>query len=54
MTWIFYAQSDDEKRTSTYVAWYEIRVEVPIIVIVDILTPTNYLVGPFLTLLVVH
>lgn len=41
MTWIFCAKSDDEKRTSTYVAWYEFRVEVPIIVIVDILTPTT-------------
>jgi len=41
MTWIFYAKSDDEKLTSTYVAWYKIRVQLAIIVIVEILTPTN-------------
>ena len=40
MTWIFYAKCDDDELTSTYVAWYKISVQLAIIVIMEILTPT--------------
>jgi hypothetical protein len=40
MTWIFYAKCDDDKLTSTYVAWYKISVQLVIIIIMEILTPT--------------
>jgi hypothetical protein len=41
MTWIFYAKCDDDELTSTYVAWYKISVQLAIIVIMEILTPTT-------------
>jgi hypothetical protein len=40
MTWIFYAKCDDDELTSTYVAWYKISVQLAIIIIMEILTPT--------------